>query len=111
MSRKNFSSGIDAILGGMDIVEEKSPIKKTQTPQKPSSHSTDDEITPILSKTTVYLNEETLEKIKALAFWERSHIKDVIQVALDNFLLTKDANVLENAIKDFNSKKKGNSQK
>ncbi len=41
-------------------------------------------------RATLIVQEEHLEKIKALAYWERKKIKDVIAEALSSYLADKD---------------------
>lgn len=73
MSKKDFSKGLDSLLG------EGSTTKKAK-PQ-----------TPIQSKTkeiraTFIVNEGKLEKIKSLAHTEGILIKDILDKALEDFV-------------------------
>ncbi len=73
MSKKDFSKGLDSLLG------EGSTTKKAK-PQ-----------TPVQSKTreiraTFIVNEAKLEKIKSLARTEGILIKDILDKALENFI-------------------------
>jgi hypothetical protein len=38
------------------------------------------------TRATFIVKEDTLEKIKAIAYWDRENIKDVMQVAMDNYI-------------------------
>lgn len=71
MAKKNFTGGIDSLF-------------------KNSKLETDIEITekientiPSYSRTTMIVNNETYENIKAIAYWERKPIKDIIEKAFD----------------------------
>lgn len=74
MSKKNFTGGIDSLFQNStseakNVMPEKIEIK-----------------TPSYSRTTIILNNKTYEKIKAIAYWERKPIKDVIEMAFKALL-------------------------
>lgn len=70
MSKKDFSKGINSILGGGSTTRTDRPVQiKTK------------EI-----RATFIVNEAKLEKIKSLAHAEGILIKDILDKALENFL-------------------------
>lgn len=74
MSKKNFTGGIDSLFQNSkteskNVISEKVEIK-----------------TPSYSRTTIIVNNETYENIKAIAYWERKPIKDVIEMAFNALL-------------------------
>lgn len=75
MSKKNFTSGLDSLLGGS---KEAKPTPRANTP-KEGLKGTD-------TRATFVLEEQVLEKIKAVAYWERRLIKEVVTEALLNYL-------------------------
>lgn len=119
MSKKSFTGGLNSLLGGVTeepkeiirVEPKKEVVKKTIQPiveekieptiqyEKQNSNST-----RIISSTsqlgtkenetraTFIVNEVLLEKIKAIAYWERESIKDVLN------------NALEGAIKKYETK-------
>jgi hypothetical protein len=38
------------------------------------------------TRATFIVKEDTLEKIKAIAYWDRQNIKDVMQTAIENYI-------------------------
>ena len=72
MAKKNFKSGMDLLLRGSkdQINAEERTVKDTS-----QSHNT---------KATYYFNTETLQSIKAIAYYERITIGEVIDLALGN---------------------------
>ena len=38
------------------------------------------------TRATFIVNEIALEKIKAIAYWERENIKDIVQIAIDAYI-------------------------
>lgn len=85
MARKNFSKGIEAILGG----------EKKINKNKISSKSKN------LIRTTFRLNEDVMKQIKALAYWERQTTTTIISQALQQFLASKNSDYLKEAIENF----------
>lgn len=96
MSKKSFKGGIDGLLGG--DTKAASPNKKgtrgrpktnfkevTKTSQKGTKENE--------TRATFIVNEEVLEKVKALAYWERTSIKEVLAEALADHIKSKKSEV------------------
>lgn len=75
MSKKNFKGGLDSLLG-----EEKKkkgrgrPKTSTRKITKSSQEGTKEKET----RATFIVNEDLLEKLKAIAYWDRKLIKEVV---------------------------------
>lgn len=54
-----------------------------------------------IQRTTLMLSRKTYKTIKAIAYWERKQIKDIIEEAIAGYLNSLDANELEKAIAQF----------
>lgn len=80
MSKKNFAGGINSLLGEAPVEIPKRGRPKTSTKEitKSSQEGTKENET----RATFIINEGLLEKLKAMAYWERSLIKDVVNEAL-----------------------------
>jgi hypothetical protein len=83
MSKKNFTGGLNSLLGegkARDKTTKKVGRPKTQFKEitKSSQEGTKENET----RATFIVNEELLEKLKAIAYWDRVLIKDVINKAL-----------------------------
>ena len=79
MSRKNFSGGLNSLLGELDKKPKRGrPITQTKEVHKSSQQGTKENET----RATFIVNEELLDKVKAMAYWERKQIKEIINQAL-----------------------------
>jgi len=95
MSKKDFTGGLNSLLGERKP-EQPEPAKPTVIePTKPEPKEVakvEKKIVPSTSKrgtkpnetrATLIVNEDVLEKLKAIAYWERTLIKDVVNEALE----------------------------
>lgn len=84
MSKKNFSNQFSDLLGNdsanKKVGRPKDPKKRT--PEKTSQEGTKNNET----RATFIVNEDLLENIKAIAYWDRQQIKDVVNTALSNHI-------------------------
>jgi hypothetical protein len=79
MSKKNFTGGLSSLLG--DQVEKTKrgrPVTQTKEITKSSQEGTKEKET----RATFIVNEELLDKLKAIAYWDRKLIKEVVDTAL-----------------------------
>ncbi|MBO0953140.1 hypothetical protein [Fibrella forsythiae] len=83
-SKKDFTGGLSSLLGETPQLEAKPAIlpKTVKEITKTSQIGTKEEET----RATFIVNEGMLEKIKAIAYWERLQIKDVISTAFSEYL-------------------------
>jgi len=80
MSKKNFSGGLDSLIG--DSKKAGRPKTSTRKIEKTSQEGTKEKET----RATFIVNEDSLEKLKAIAYWERKLIKDVVAEAMDSYI-------------------------
>ena len=79
MSKKNFTGGLNSLLGDQPEKPKRGrPVTQTKELTKSSQEGTNDKET----RATFIINEELLEKLKAIAYWDRVLIKDVVNTAL-----------------------------
>ena len=79
MSKKNFTGGLNSLLGEKpDSPKRGRPVTQTKEITKSSQEGTKENET----RATFIINEELLEKLKAIAYWDRVLIKDVVNTAL-----------------------------
>jgi hypothetical protein len=79
MSKKNFTGGLNSLLGDQPENPKRGrPVTQTKEITKSSQEGTKENET----RATFIINEELLEKLKAIAYWDRVLIKDVINTAL-----------------------------
>jgi hypothetical protein len=79
MSKKNFSGGLSSLLGEQ---AEKPKRGRPKTVFKEITKSSQEGTKEKETRATFIVNEELLDKLKAIAYWDRVLIKDVISKAL-----------------------------
>lgn len=78
MSKKNFTGGLNALPGDNDKPKRGRPKTSTREITKSSQEGTKEKET----RATFIVNEELLDKLKAIAYWDRKLIKEVVDTAL-----------------------------
>lgn len=79
MSKKNFTGGLNSLLGDQSEKPKRGrPVTQTKEITKSSQEGTKENET----RATFIINEELLDKLKAIAYWDRVLIKDVVNTAL-----------------------------
>lgn len=83
MSKKNFTGGLNSLLGDQPEKPKRGrPVTQTKEITKSSQEGTKENET----RATFIINEELLEKLKAIAYWDRVLIKDVVNTALQEIV-------------------------
>jgi len=79
MSKKNFTGGLNSLLGDQPEKPKRGrPVTQTKEITKSSQEGTKENET----RATFIINEELLDKLKAIAYWDRVLIKEVVNTAL-----------------------------
>ena len=79
MSKKNFTGELNSLLGDQPEKPKRGrPVTQTKEITKSSQEGTKENET----RATFIVNEELLDKLKAIAYWDRVLIKDVVNTAL-----------------------------
>ena len=81
MSKKNFSGGLDSLLGDSKAKPGR-PKTSTRKIEKTSQEGTKVNET----RATFIVNEDSLEKLKAIAYWDRKLIKEVVDEAIQEYI-------------------------
>jgi hypothetical protein len=82
MSKKDFTGEATSLLGGGDKPKMGRPVTQTKEITKTSQEGTKENET----RATFIINEDILDKLKAIAYWDRLLIKEVINEALSNYI-------------------------
>ncbi|MES2389887.1 MAG: hypothetical protein V4543_17935 [Bacteroidota bacterium] len=84
MAKKGFTGGLSSLLGDRPTApEQPRPIaRETATAEKEPVKAASSGTKPNETRATFIVNEDLLEKLKAIAYWDRMLIKDVINNAL-----------------------------
>lgn len=77
MAKKNFKGGLDSLLQNTTGANQN--ISTTLSPHNNSTK-------PNELRATFIVREDYLEKIKAVAYWDRILVKDVMNIALGQYL-------------------------
>jgi hypothetical protein len=80
MSKKDFTGGLNSLLGDNEKPKRGRPKTSTREITKSSQEGTKEKET----RATFIVNEELLEKLKAIAYWDRKLIKEVVDTALQD---------------------------
>jgi hypothetical protein len=83
MSKKDFTGGLNSLLG--DQPEKK--IGRPRTQFKEIAKSSQEGTKENETRATFIVNEELLEKLKLIAYWDRLLIKDAINIAIQDMII------------------------
>lgn len=97
MAKKQFTSNFQDIFKPT-VEPEKSTITLSSNESKPIN------IPDEIVRTTILLNKSTYETIKAIAYWERVQIKDILTIALGTIINKYSAEQLEMFNKEYKAK-------
>jgi len=84
MSKKDFKDGFTDLLGDRPATKKVGRPKDLtkRKPEKTSQEGTKNDET----RATFIVREELLDKVKALAYWEREQIKETVDKALQGYV-------------------------
>lgn len=82
MSKKNFTGGLNSLLGDNPKPKRGRPKTSTRVVTKSSQEGTKEKET----RATFIVKEELLDKLKAIAYWDRKLIKEVVNTALQDIV-------------------------
>lgn len=82
MSKKSFSGGLNSLF------ESEKTTKKVGRPKshKEVNISSQQGTLPGETRATIIINEQLLDKIKAVAYWDRELVKETISKAIGDYL-------------------------
>ncbi len=81
MSKKNFTGGLNSLLGDQPDKPKKT---RSKTPPREITKSSQKDLPENETRATFIVREDTLEKLKDIAYWDRRLIKDVIKDILED---------------------------
>ena len=85
MAKKDFTGGLDSLLGGGSLQPSKK-VGRPKTQFKEITKSSQEGTKANETRATFIVNEEVLEKLKGIAYWNRELIKEVIHRALQDVI-------------------------
>jgi hypothetical protein len=84
MTKKNFTGGLNSLLGENNKEAQAPKVGRPKTQFKEVTKSSQEGTKENETRATFIVNEELLDKLKAVAYWDRVLIKDVINTALQD---------------------------
>lgn len=103
MPKKDFTGGINSLLG--EEKTDKPEVKAQPVKREEITKTTQEGTYEGETRATFIINENKLETLKALAYWERKKIKNLLDEALAMFIESK-APDIEKAKTEFDKSKK-----
>lgn len=83
--KKDFTGGLNSLLGEQP---DKKKAGRPQANKKEITKSSQEGTKENETRATFIVKEDLLEELKAVAYWDRVLIKDVINKALRDYLIT-----------------------
>ena len=85
MSKKDFTGGLDSLLGGAPIQRKETRGRK-KTVNREITKSSQEGTREGETRATFIVKEDLLENLKGISYWERRMIKEVIGEALGDYV-------------------------
>ena len=86
MAKKNFSGGLNSLLGEPKQVEVAAGTEEPKAPKKEITKTSQIGTKEKETRATFIVNEDLLEKMKSLAYWDRVLIKDIVNAAFEEHI-------------------------
>ena len=86
MAKKSFSGGLNSLLGDTKQVERPAEQAESKAAKKEITKTSQIGTKEKETRATFIVQEDLLEKMKALAYWDRVLIKDIINQALQEHI-------------------------
>ena len=86
MAKKSFSGGLNSLLGDAPKGEAAPVVAEPKAPKKEITKTSQIGTKEKETRATFIVNEDLLDKMKALAYWDRVLIKDIINQALEEHI-------------------------
>jgi hypothetical protein len=87
MSKKDFTGGLSSLLGEQP---EKKKVGRPVTQFKEVTKSSQEGTKDGETRATFIVNEELLDKLKAIAYWDRTLLKDTVNNILQDYVDKRD---------------------
>lgn len=87
MGKKSFSGGLNSLLGDTKPAEQAPTTAEPKAAKKEITKTSQIGTKEKETRATFIVNEDLLEKMKAVAYWDRVLIKDIINQALEEHIV------------------------
>ena len=85
-AKKSFSGGLNSLLGDTKAPEQVQAVAEPKALKKEITKTSQIGTKENETRATFIVNQELLEKMKSLAYWDRVLIKDIINQALEEHI-------------------------
>jgi hypothetical protein len=82
MSKKDFTGGLSSLLGDHKEPKKEKKRGRPKTSTRVITKSSQEGLKENYTRATFIVHEEVLDKLKAIAYWDRELIKDVVNRSL-----------------------------
>ena len=86
MAKKSFSGGLNSLLGDTKPAEAAPVVAEPKAPKKEITKTSQIGTKEKETRATFIVNEDLLEKMKSLAYWDRVLIKDIVNTAFEDYI-------------------------
>ena len=86
MGKKSFSGGLNSLLGESKQAEQVAEQVEPKAPKREITKTSQIGTNVKETRATFIVNEDLLEKMKAVAYWDRVLIKDIVNSAFEEFI-------------------------
>ena len=86
MAKKSFSGGLNSLLGEPKQAEQVAEIQKPKVVKKEITKTSQIGTKDKETRATFIVNEDLLDKMKSLAYWDRVLIKDIVNNAFEEHI-------------------------
>lgn len=86
MAKKSFSGGLSSLLGDTNQAEQAAEAKEPKAAKKEITKTSQIGTKEKETRATFIVNEDLLEKMKSLAYWDRVLIKDIVNNAFEDYI-------------------------
>ena len=86
MAKKSFSGGLNSLLGETKPTEQTAEQSEPKAVKKEITKTSQIGTKEKETRATFIVNEDLLEKMKALAYWDRVLIKDIVNTAFEEHI-------------------------
>lgn len=86
MAKKSFSGGLNSLLGETKPAEQAAEQSESKAAKKEITKTSQIGTKDKETRATFIVNEDLLEKMKSMAYWDRVLIKDIVNAAFEEHI-------------------------
>ena len=87
MGKKSFSGGLSSLLGDTNKLEAIPAAAEPKENSKKAVQAPQADAKGVETRATFIVQEELLEKMRTIAYWDRMLIKDIVNDAFESYIM------------------------